>query len=53
MSTNNLPLALSLALSALLATPAIAAGKHLHLVFVERATTDATTHVAMTMPATY
>jgi hypothetical protein len=45
MSTKHLPLAVSLTLSALLAAPAFAAGRHLHLVFVERATTDATTHV--------
>ena len=45
MSTKQLPLALSLTLSALLTAPALAAGRHLHLVFVERATTDTISHV--------
>ena len=45
MSTKNLPFAVTLALSALLVAPAFAAGKHLQLVLVERATTDATQHV--------
>ena len=45
MSTKQLALAVSLTLSALLTAPAFASGRHLNLVFVERATTDATNHV--------
>lgn len=45
MSTKKILSAVSLALSALLTAPAFASGKHLNLVFVERATTDTTNHV--------
>jgi len=45
MSTIGLRLAISISLSTLLAAPALAADKHLRLVFVERATTDTTNHV--------
>jgi len=36
---------MSFSLSTLLMTPALAAGRHLNLVFVERTTTDTTNHV--------
>ena len=45
MSTKDLLFAVSLALSGLLSAPASASGRHLNLVFVERATTDTTNHV--------
>ena len=44
MNTKELSLAVSLALSALLTAPAFASGRHLNLMFVERATTDTTNH---------